>query len=464
VAEFLGWWRRLGNQLGSLLGNRLGTIRVRTTIAATVVVGVALTVGGLILVMLLRSAMIENVQLGAEARAEDLAALLAAGTPPAALPLDDGDASIVQVLNTAGAVVAASSNVAGRPPIANLLPEEARTLQGLPVPTREPYRVVARDTPDGRYLVLVGSSLEPVAEETRVVGLSLLVGLPLLLVLVAATTWGVTGMALRPVERIRRRVAEISDTELDRRVPEPAGDDEIARLARTMNAMLDRLHASRDRQRRFVSDASHELRSPIASIRNQIETALAQLNGTRTEALLADLLAEDLRMQALVEDLLLLARADEQNLTAVARPVDLDDLVLDEARRLRERGVVRVDTREVSAGRVVGDAAALQRLVRNLADNAERHARSAVHFAVATHGARVTLSVSDDGPGVPVAERQRIFERFVRLDDARARDTGGAGLGLAIVAAVAGAHRGTVHVEGTNGARFVVVLPAADGE
>ena len=158
-------------------------------------------------------------------------------------------------------------------------------------------------------------------------------------------------------------------------------------------------------------------------------------------------------MQALVEDLLLLARADEQNLTAVARPVDLDDLVLDEVRRLRERGVVTVDTREVSAGRVLGDAAALQRLVRNLADNAERHARSAVHFAVATHGAQVTLSVSDDGPGVPVAERQRIFERFVRLDDARARDTGGAGLGLAIVAAVAGAHRGTVHVEGTNGAR-----------
>src|SRR5262249_42936607 len=161
-----------------------------------------------------------------------------------------------------------------------------RTLDRPPIRTAYPYRVVARDTPDGQYRVLMGRSLEPVSEDSRIVIFSLLGGIPFLLLLVAVTTWEVTGMSLRPVEGIRSRVAEISDTGLSRRVPEPSGDDEIARLARTMNAMLERLQDSRDRQRRFVSDASHELRSPIASIRNQIETAIAHPNGTAIDALL----------------------------------------------------------------------------------------------------------------------------------------------------------------------------------
>ncbi len=444
------------------LGWRLGTVRVRTTIAATVVVGVALALGGLALVVLLRSAMTENVQVAAESRAEDLVALLAAGMPPALLTLGDAEDSLVQVLDTTGAVVVSSSDITGRPAVADLRPEDARTLNQLPIPTSYPYRAVARDTPNGRYLVLVARTLEPVSEGTRVMAFSLLTGVPILVLLVAVTTWEVTGMSLRPVEGIRRQVAEISDTELNRRVPEPAGDDEIARLARTMNATLDRLQGSRDRQRRFASDASHELRNPIASIRHQIETALAHPNETSVDALLPDLLAEDVRMQALVEDLLLLARADEATLTAVARPVDLDDVVLIEARRLRQRGVVRVDTRDVSAGRVLGDAAALHRLVRNLTDNAERYAGSVVRLEVRPQPGQVRLTIADDGPGIPAAERERVFERFVRLDDARTRDTGGAGLGLAIVAAVASAHGGTVHVEGGEGACFVVLLPSAD--
>lgn len=382
--------------------------------------------------------------------------------PPGLLALDDTEASLVQVLDAAGTVVASSSNITGRPPIADLLPEEARTLDQVPIPTGYAYRAVARDTADGQYVVLVARTLEPVSEGTSVVVISLLCGIPILLLLVAVTTWEVTGMSLRPVEGIRRQVAEISDSELDRRVPEPIGDDEIARLARTMNAMPGRLQSSRDRQRRFVSDASHELRSPIASIRHQIETALAHPNGTSLDALLPDLLTEDLRMQKLVEDLLLLARADENTVTTVARPVDLDDVVLAEAHRLRQRGAVRVEAREVSAGRVLGDAAALHRLVRNLTDNAERYAGSVVRLGVHSQSGPIKLTVADDGPGVPAAEQGRIFERFVRLDNARARDTGGAGLGLAIVAAVATAHGGTVHVETADGARFVVILPASD--
>ncbi len=439
----------------------MGTVRIRTTVAATVVVGIALTLGGLVLVMLLRSAMTDNVETAAESRAEDLVALLGGGMPPGLLALDDTEASLVQVLEPTGTVAASSSNIAGRPPIADLLPEEARTLDHLPIQTRYAYRAVARGTADGQYVVLVARTLEPVSEGTNVVVISLLGGIPILLLLVAVITWEVAGRSLRPVEGIRRQVAEISDSELNRRVPEPAGDDEIARLARTMNAMLDRLQGSRDRQRRFVSDASHELRSPIASIRHQIESALAHPNGA-VEALLPDVLAEDLRMQALVDDLLLLARADEDTLTAVARPVDLDDVVLAEARRLRQRGAVRVDTREVSAGRVLGDATALLRLVRNLTDNAERYAASVVRLGVRSQSGQVKLTVADDGPGIPAVEHDRIFERFVRLDNARARDTGGAGLGLAIVAAVASAHGGTVQVEGADGARFVVAFPSAD--
>jgi signal transduction histidine kinase len=172
-------------------------------------------------------------------------------------------------------------------------------------------------------------------------------------------------------------------------------------------------------------------------------------------------LAEDLRLQRLAEDLLLLTRADEQTLALRRRPVDLDDLVFDEARRLRETGGLRVDTTAVSAGRVEGDAGALRRVLRNLGDNAARHARGRLAFSVAERDGTVLLEVEDDGPGIPEADRTRVFERFVRLDDARARDGGGSGLGLAIVAEVVAAHGGTVAIASgrLGGARVEVTLP-----
>jgi signal transduction histidine kinase len=282
--------------------------------------------------------------------------------------------------------------------------------------------------------------------------------------LVAVTTWIVAGRALRPVESIRREVAAISGTELSRRVPQPRGGDEVARLAQTMNAMLDRLQSSRDRQRRFVSDASHELRSPVATMRHELEVALAHPDQTSVEAIASNLLAEGLRLERLVEDLLLLARADEDALSLTARPVDVDDLMLAEATRLRQRAIVRVDSSSVSAGRVLGDAAQLARLIRNLADNAERHAKSVVSLALVARLGELTLTVADDGDGIAEDDQVRIFERFTRLDGARARDAGGAGLGLAIVAAVARAHGGSVRLEPGPGARFVIVLPAIDND
>jgi signal transduction histidine kinase len=439
---------------------RLTGVRARTTAAATAVVGVALVAGAVVLVVLVRLELTDNVQTAAELRASDVVAVLESGDRPTSLAVDDDEGSVVQVLDRAGTVVAASANVAARRALVRVDPGDTRTVDDLGVGDDGPYRVVARSTRDGAYTVVVGETLEPVAESTEALSPVLGAGIPAMLVLVAATTWTVTGRALRPVESIRREVAAISSEDLGRRVPVAPGDDEIARLARTMNAMLDRLEASGRRQRRFVSDASHELRSPIATVRHELEVAMAHPDDADVRALAADLLAEAHRMERLVDALLVLARADEGSLDGRHRPVDLDDLALDEAARLRHRGRVRVDTTGVSAGRVEGDAAQLGRLVRNLTDNAERHAASVVTLAVTSHDGHVELAVGDDGPGVPAAERERIFERFTRLDDARARDTGGAGLGLAIVAEVARAHGATVRVEDAGGARFVVSFPA----
>lgn len=441
----------------------VATVRVRTTVGATVIVGLALVIGSVVLVGVLRGSLRDNVETAAELRAEDVASLIEGGGELAELAVDDEDDSLVQVLDRSAEVVASSANINGEAPIATMRAGELRTLAKVPVSEHDPYLAVARAADDGRYLVIVARTLEPVRESTEVVVRVLLFGVPGLLVLVAGTTWFVTGRALRPVEDIRREVATISDSALDRRAPVPAGGDEIVRLARTMNDMLDRLHASRDRQRRFVSDASHELRSPIATIRHHLEVALAHPEQTTVDALAPDLLAEDLRMERLVADLVLLARADEDSLALHHHAVDLDDIVLVEAARIRARGRVRVDTSAVSAGRVQGDHTHLLRVVRHLIDNAERHATSTVDLGLRADADGVVLSVADDGTGIAPEDRERIFDRFTRLDDARARDTGGSGLGLSIVAEVTRAHGGSVHIDVTAaGTRFVVVLPAID--
>ena len=275
------------------------------------------------------------------------------------------------------------------------------------------------------------------------------------------TTWTVATRALAPVERIRREVEQITGDRLDRRVPEPPSRDEIHRLARTMNQMLERLQDSRDRQQQFVSDASHELRSPLASIRQTAEVARAH-PGALPEGELADaVLEESARMQRLVEQLLLLTRADEGALTRAQHDVDLDDLALAVARRVRRPGL-GVDTSGIGPGRVRGDKAALTQVVQNLVDNAARHARRTISLAVSERDGGVELVVEDDGPGIPAEHRRRVFDRFVRLDEARARDAGGSGLGLAIVHEIVTAHGGTVEISssGLGGARFVVRLPA----
>ncbi len=291
----------------------------------------------------------------------------------------------------------------------------------------------------------------------------LFVAVPLMIILVALAAWYFTGRALKPVEAIRLEAESITGTTMHRRVPEPDTDDEVGRLARTMNAMLTRLETSAQRQRQFVSDASHELRSPLASIRTNLEVALHNPDRVDWPAVAQRALVEDVRMEDTVSELLDLARLDEAEGPApldTLPEVDLDELVLDDTVQQRR---VRIDTSRVSAGRVHGRRDQLQRVVRNLLDNASRHASSTVAVGLVTTDETVELTVDDDGPGIPAEDRDLVFERFTRLDDGRARDAGGLGLGLAMVKSIAEHHGGTVVIEDApiGGARLRVRLPAA---
>ena len=246
-------------------------------------------------------------------------------------------------------------------------------------------------------------------------------------------------------------------------MPVPPGDDEVARLARTMNDMLERVDDAAQRQRRFVADASHELRSPLTRMRTELEVDLAHPDRADLLATHASVLDETIGLQRLADDLLLVARADEGNVGEIRRePVDLDDIVLRVARRLAPTTGCSVDLTGVGAGRVVGDRDLLARLVGNLADNAVRHATSTVDLSLAERDGQVVLAVHDDGPGVPTAERDRIFERFAR---ARRRPLGGQSAGPASASPSPATSPSSTAAPSSStptatGARFVLTLPA----
>ncbi|MGH2720652.1 MAG: sensor histidine kinase [Actinomycetota bacterium] len=444
---------------------RAANVRFRTTTVAVAVVAAALAAGGLTLVAVMHNTLQEEVETATRLRLSQVIAEMEKGGRPS-IEVVERDEQLVQILDPSGRVLAASSNMAGEPAVADLSPGHSAKVD-VPVDDSTFYAVAgAAGSPGGPVTVIVAHTLEDVVDSTRLVAVSLVIGLPLLLLVVGTTTFRVVGRALAPVDAIRQEVDEISASELHRRVPDPPGTDEIARLATTMNRMLGRLERSQARQRRFISDASHELRSPVASIRQHAEVALAHPSRTTVQDLARTVLAEDLRVERLVDDLLLLARADEHTLALRRRPVDVDDLVFEEARRLRQTTGLTVSTAAVSPGRVEGDPGTLRRVLRNLADNAARHAAGRVSFTLGRGEDGVVLTVEDDGPGIPVAERERVFERFVRLDNARARDSGGSGLGLSIVAEILRAHGGSVVVgdSALGGASVRVTLPVAGAE
>ena len=312
----------------------------------------------------------------------------------------------------------------------------------------------------GQYTVLVGGGSEAVEATVRIVALLVAGGAPIIIGVAAAASYRLVRRSLQSVDAIRSRVAEISTSHLAERVPMPTGGDEISALAVTMNEMLARLEAGHRAQQRFLSDASHELRSPLSTIISGLEVAEAHPELLDAELAVDTLLPEAHRMRVLIEDLLLLARADEQSLVMRMEEVALDELAEGEAARVRREAGCTVHA-EICPTRFTGDPAGISRVIRNLVDNAVRHANSLIVIEVSSRDRTAILNISDDGPGIAPAQRTRVFERFVRLDSDRSRSGGGAGLGLAIVAEVVAAHGGTVTIDDRpgGGTKVIVALP-----
>ncbi|TWF77829.1 signal transduction histidine kinase [Pseudonocardia hierapolitana] len=463
----LGWLRA-----------RMG-VRAVSALSAAVVVALALAVAGVALVLLVQQSLRQQVQAEARAQAQVIVDRLEGNwrgqaNENARDALDQliRESDLAQVRVEYGDdpptwTTEAGTDAVGRDVLmSDVRPADGETVVQSGVPVRKvdgsvvDTVLVATGADSGRndVILLYAAPLTAVEAATRTLLFYLLWGVPLLIVVTGVTTYLFSGRALRPVEAMRGQVAAMTEKDLGQRVPVPPARDEVGRLAETMNAMLARLEDAQGVQRRFVADASHELRSPLATIATGLE--LMQ-NGTVDGSTVTALRGEAARLNNLVEGLILLARADERGLQPRREEVDLDEVAELERGRPAD-GVVVAEVRAVPV-RVIGDRGQLARVVRNLVDNARRHARSRVLVTVGRDGDTAVLEVSDDGAGVPESDRARVFERFVRLDDARARTDGGSGLGLAIVAEVVAAHGGTVEVtDGPDGgALFRVRIPAA---
>lgn len=447
-------------------------IRFRVTLTASAVVALTLLASGITLVLLLHQSLIASLDTVATDRAQAVASLAGGGELGPTVTNTGSESSLVQVVDSSNLVIAATSNIDGQEPILAPPPSGGVTtvlsVDRLPAGDG-PFRVVAAPVrlPAGNGWVYVATSTIQVDAAVGNLAALFGVGLPLVLVIVVWALWRAVGQVIRPVDAIRRRASVIGGEDLSQRVPVPDSSDEIASLAVTMNEMLERLEAAALRQRQFVGDASHELRSPLAALQVQVEVALAHPEDPGSALVLGDVQGQVVRMSALIDDLLFLARSAEGAPRGPTSLVDLDDLVLSELHRLRELGGHAVELDGVRAARVEGSERDLARLLRNLGDNAREHARSLVSIRLTTTENAAEFSVTDDGDGIRAEDRDRVFERFTRLDDARSRTTrgGGAGVGLSIVRQIVRDHHGTVTImyraDGQAGAVFVVRLPLA---
>ncbi len=436
----------------------LSKVRVRVTGAATLAAMVVAVVGSFLFVGSLRSTMESGLDTASLQEVESVQARLDRGQTPSQAVITGKNDILVQIIDAGGRVVATD-----HPRVTTPMVRTPGTRHEVRVrPLTDAYATVARREQGGDRLIAVGHSSEGIERATAVAGILLSTSVPVGLALLAVVVWVSVGRALRPVEGMRREAAAISTAHDGRRLAVPEGADEIPLLSQTLNEMLDRIDASQRLQRQFVSDASHELRSPLASLRQLAEVARDYPESSDERTLARDVLAEEKRMEELVSSLLLLARLDDED-----RPragfTDLDDVVMDEVRLARSSAVgdVLLDASAVGAAQVQADPVLLARVVRNLLSNALRHAHGLVTVSLTEREGGAVLSVEDDGNGVPPEERERIFERFVRLDESRTRDAGGSGLGLAIVAKIVHRLGGRVElgVSGSGGARFVVSLP-----
>jgi signal transduction histidine kinase len=423
------------------------------------------------LLLLLQRALITTVSDSADGRALEVANQVSeegGRTISGDLAETTRPSQVIQVLDAAGRIVAASSPQADNKVLTSLRPAAGTVVRAevgdMPLLDDDhDYLVVARGAAYGgqTYTVVVATSVGTQRATVATVAKYLVVGFPFLLLVVGVAGWTLAGQALRPVERIRRRVQGIGASDLTERVPVPPTDDEVARLASTMNEMLDRLETGQITQRRFVADASHELRSPLATVTAGLDVITPAAQGQPWQNLHQLMRGEIERMRRLVENLLVLAKADDAELSMQRVDVDLDDLVDTEALRLREAGTGLEVVTDVHPVRVVGDALRLSQLIRNLVDNAARAAHSTVRLSTSRQNGAAIVTIEDDGDGIPEGDRLRVFERFVRLDTSRARASGGSGLGLSIVQEIVKAHDGSVTLTDAagGGTTATVVLP-----
>jgi signal transduction histidine kinase len=465
------WWRRRG-------------LRARVTLIAALGLLVALIAGDLLLLNALRDSLTRSVDDTARSGATEVAALINADRLPDPVPVAAGTITI-QVLGSSGRIVDVSPDADRLVPI--VAPPQAAALangdtailvHGAPFDLPSLLRVAVVPAAGGE-LVIAAVPYSSAADSLAVVAHALIFGTPVLFIVFAGAIWLAVGSTLRPIDLLRRGAARVTGAGVLADLPVPEARDEVRLLALTLNDMLSRLAAAQLRQRSLVSDTAHELRSPIASILTQLEVAIDHPSGDDWASTARDVHADVLRLARLAEDLLLLARLDEQaDLGDAGRQGKLIDIGSLACAVVARYGDARVPVTVVPPERggpqaaevteVAGNRDRLDRMLVNLVDNAVRYAKSSVAVSVIQSGEWGELTVSDDGPGIDEADRERAFDRFARLDDARSRcgdDAGGAGLGLAIVRATAQAHGGTAHLEANpapeSGLRAVVRLPTA---
>jgi signal transduction histidine kinase len=437
------------------------SVRVRVTVLATLLVAVVLVVGALLLTSAVESRLVNDRERAATAAVGATIDQVEAGVPLGAIVHSTFDQQAgVGIFNASGAAVGGEfslpiKTITVLPPGSAPRSDQLIFINGGPAPEDVAYDAAPVAVAGGNFFVVGMASLSEVRRSVRTLWSGLRLGIPLVVLAVALVAWFLAGRALRPVEAMRREVESISATTLQRRVRQPRSRDEVARLARTMNSMLERLQTSRDHERQFLSDASHELRSPLASMRAQLETGTwpGSADGVKAEAT---------RLSHIVDDMMDLAKAEEAS--PPSNETDLDEVVVEEVAAIAPNSQIAIDTTGVNAARLVGDKQALARMIRNLVENATRHASRRVDVSLTNLDGVVTLTVDDDGEGVAEDDRERVFERFTRTDSSRSRHTGGVGLGLAVVRATAHRHGGDVRCETapSGGARFVVTFPADD--
>jgi signal transduction histidine kinase len=445
-------------------------IRIRLTLAFVVAISIVLTATGLFLYVRLGSSLDNAIDQGLRTRAADVTALVQqAGTGPGdATKLRGPDSGFVQVVGPSGTVVDATPGLTRSPLLTVAQVRQARLGPIFRVRKLDSQRVrllAAPATAQGqRVVVVVGASLEPRAEALADLRRQLVVGGPIALLLASGAGYLLAAAALRPVERMGERAATISAANPGQRLPLPRADDEIARLGRRMNDMLTRLERALQRERTLVSDASHELRTPIALMKSEIELALAHPESAPTLAAALRSAGEETdRLSQLADDLLLLARVDSGTLPLRREPISVAELLATIATRFGRRAADsgrKIEVVQSSDLSLLGDRRRLEQALGNLIENALRHGAGTVRLEAVEGDGNVTLHVVDEGKGFPAGFLERAFERFSRGDGPR--DATGAGLGLAIVAAVVHAHGGSVSASNpaTGGAAVALTLPA----